>query len=51
MFLYYEIKIFFNFQLQKALLRGIVDTLTKAGFVTDSISLGDTKFMVRIPLQ
>lgn len=30
---------------KKALLRGIVDTLTKAGFVTDSISLGDTKFM------
>lgn len=30
---------------KKALMRGIVDTLTKAGFVTDSISLGDTKFM------
>ena len=31
-------------------MRGIVDTLTKAGFVTDSISLGDTKFMVGISL-
>lgn len=30
---------------KKALLHGVVDTLTKGGFVTDSISLGDTKFM------
>lgn len=30
---------------KKALLHGVVDMLTKAGFVTDSISLGDTKFM------
>ena len=37
--------------LQKALLHGVVDTLTKGGFVTDSISLGDTKFMVRVHLK
>ncbi|KAJ7383071.1 hypothetical protein OS493_030958 [Desmophyllum pertusum] len=30
---------------KKALLHDVVDTLTKGGFVTDSISLGDSKFM------
>ena len=35
--------------LQKALLHGVVDSLSKGSFVTDSLSLGDTKFMVRKP--
>ncbi|CAH3155604.1 unnamed protein product [Porites lobata] len=30
---------------KKALLHGVVDTLSKGSFVTDSLSLGDTKFM------
>ncbi|KAK2557932.1 DNA polymerase beta [Acropora cervicornis] len=36
--------------LQKALLHGAVKKMTKEGFVTDTISLGDTKFMSAWPL-